>query len=102
LESPAVRAALVQIDRLQDDHARMDQCHAEVDRLGQLWLATGTLSPVDAGRFAQLLSGMAETYREHIAVEEHEVFPVASAALAESERAEMGGEMAARRGLRQN
>ena len=102
MEAPAVKAALFQIDRLEDDHARMDQCHAEVDRLGQAWLATGTLSPADAARFAQLLAGMAETYREHIAVEEREVFPAAAAALAESERADMGGEMAARRGLRQD
>ena len=102
MENPAVKAALGRVGRLEEDHARMDHCHAEVDRLGQTWLAAGTLAPADAARFYELLVGMEKTYREHIAIEEGEVFPAAAAALAESERADIGGEMAARRGLRRS
>jgi hypothetical protein len=44
----------------------------------------------------------ADLYREHIAVEEREIFPVAAAVLGKFQREAMGGEMAARRGLRQS
>ncbi len=100
LSDPEVKSALSKVEKLEDEHVGMEKSHAEVDRLGQGWLATGTLSPADAARLSELLSGLAETYREHIAVEEREVFPAAAAALGESDQAGIGAEMARRRGLR--
>lgn len=102
MERPEVKAVLAKVDALEKDHNRMDESHAEVDRLGQEWLASGTIASADAARLSELLAGLEEIYRHHIAVEEQEVFPVAAAALAESERTTIGGEMAARRGLRQS
>jgi len=100
LNSPEVQSALSKMEKLEREHLQMERIHAGVDRLGQEWLAAGTLSPADAARLSELVSGLADTYREHIAVEEREVFP-AAAALAGSDRTGIGGEMARRRGLDQ-
>ncbi len=100
LERAEVKAALAKIDSLESEHARADAMHAEVDRIGQAWLASGTLGPDDRARLAALVGELGELYRGHIAVEEQEVFPMA-AVLAVPERRAMGGEMAARRGLRE-
>ncbi len=99
LDQPQVRGVLAKMDSLEADHARADQSHAEIDRLGRQWLASGSLSPADAARLSALIAELVELYRSHIALEEHELFPVAAAALDTSERQAMGGEMAARRGL---
>ncbi len=99
LENPEVRAVLAQVEALEAQHAEADRRHAEVDRLGAAWLAAGMLSEADAARLSSLVAELAELYRGHIAVEEGEVFPAASAALGDAERHAMGSEMAARRGL---
>lgn len=100
LDRPVVKAILARVDELEAQHGDAGLSHAEVDRLGQTWLATGSLPDADAARLAALLSGLAELYRHHIAMEESQVFPVAAAELDTREREAMGGEMAARRALR--
>jgi hemerythrin-like domain-containing protein len=99
MDRPEVKSALAKVETLEREHAQLEKSHAEVGRLGQAWLANGTLSAADAARLSVLLSGLAETYRTHIAVEEQEVFPVAAAVLAEPARASIGSEMAKRRGI---
>ena len=101
LDRPEVRAVLEKVDALEDDHARAERIHAEVDRLGQAWLASGSLAPAQAARLAELVNGLTDLYRGHIAVEERDLFPAAAAVLEGHERVAMGREMAARRGLRQ-
>ena len=98
LNRPELLAVLDKVDSLEIDHALAEQHHAEVDRLGQAWLASGSLTPADAERFSELIQSLGELYRSHIAVEEREVFPAAATVLDRSDRAAMGGEMAARRG----
>ena len=100
LHRPAVKAILAKLDALETQHGEAEQSHAEVDRLGRAWLAVGSLSPADATRWSALIAGLMDLYRGHIAIEESEVFPVAVAQISEFERQAMGGEMAARRGLR--
>jgi hemerythrin-like domain-containing protein len=95
----AAEEAMARVDALEADHVRADAAHAEVDRLGQEWLRTGSLSPADAERLSALLAELSELYRAHIAVEEREVFPLASRVLSPSDRDAVGTEMAARRGL---
>jgi hypothetical protein len=75
--------------------------HSEIDRLGQLWLANGKLLPDERTRFAVLLAELNKLYRNHIATEDHELFPVATYALDTSDREAIGIEMAERRGLRE-
>ncbi len=98
---PGLDGVLERVKALQGDHARAEKAHAEVERLGQSWLANGTLSETDAARFSQLLAELTELYQAHIAIEEREVFP-AAAAIGQAQRDAMGKEMAARRGVPQD
>jgi hemerythrin-like domain-containing protein len=99
MDRPEAKAVLASVDSLEEDHERAQELHDEADRLGQAWLASGTLAAADAARFTVILARLSELYRGHIEVEEHEVFPVAARLLDASEREVIGGEMAARRGL---
>jgi hemerythrin-like domain-containing protein len=99
-DEPEVKAVLACVDALQKDHEQSERRHREVERLGQSWLARGSLALADAKRLSETLHELAILYRDHIAVEERELFPVAAKVLAEEDRRAIGGEMAARRGLR--
>lgn len=99
LDRPEVQPALARVDALERDHARADQGHAEIDRLGRVWLESGSLAPADAERFSTVMAELAELYKAHIAIEEGELFPAAAGVLSGSDREAMGAEMAARRGL---
>jgi hemerythrin-like domain-containing protein len=100
LHDTELQAVLRQVETLQRDHAEAEKGHAEVDRLGQAWLAHGTLSQTDAVRFSHLVTELTELYRLHIAIEEREVFPAAATALGKLQLQAMGEEMAARRALK--
>ena len=94
---PEIDAMLAKVQSLEQDHARADLVHAEIDRLGQAWLTAGTLPAGDAARMTQLLDELVLLYRDHIALEEGAVFPQAAAVLNDADRKSMGEEMAARR-----
>ena len=98
LNRPAMKEVLARLDTLERDHAEAEISHAEVDRLGQTWLVSGSLPPADIARFSNLLTGLKNLYRTHIQVEERDVFPVA-ALLTAAQREVIGAEMAARRGV---
>ncbi len=97
--TPELDAILARVDVLEAQHTQAGQSHAAVDLLGRAWLETGSLSPEDGARFSSLVAGLADLYREHISIEEGEVFPAAATALSKPECEAMGSEMAARRGL---
>lgn len=99
LDQVVAQPPLGRIDSLQQDHVCANKSHREVDRLGELWLAAGKLSPLDAERLATLLNQLAELYSRHIAIEDTEVFPFAAKVLSSSDRKVIGVEMAVRRGL---
>src|SRR5215469_11619677 len=99
LDRPAMEPVLAKVEALQNEHAEAEKNHAEVDRLGLVWLAAGSLSPDDAARFRKLVTLLADLYRVHIAVEERDVFPAAAAILGREERESIGCEMEKRRGL---
>jgi hemerythrin-like domain-containing protein len=99
VNNPDTDAVLARIDALEQDHECADRSHAEVDRLGQLWLANRQLSSDDASRLERLVSQLEMLYRHHIGREDTEVFPFAARVLTEVDRLEIGREMASRRGL---
>jgi hypothetical protein len=82
---------------LTKQHTEADRAHAEIDTLGQAWLTAGSLTPAQAARFSALVTGLTDLYREHISIEEDELFPAAAAALGKATCKAMGAEMAARR-----
>jgi hemerythrin-like domain-containing protein len=92
------QAILARIDSLEQDHERAGIAHDEVDQLGRRWLTSGRLSPEDPSRLCTVLDQLATLYRNHIAIEDSEVFPFAASILDASERKSVGVEMAARRG----
>lgn len=102
MENGQVKALFGKLDSLEDQHARADTIHSDVDRLGRMWLECGLLSKAESARFSDLVAELVELYRAHIAVEEGELFPVAAAVLEQQQCKAMGGEMAARRGLRRH
>ncbi|MBI4514804.1 MAG: hemerythrin domain-containing protein [Deltaproteobacteria bacterium] len=97
---PEVRAALAVVESLHADHLRAEPAHQVVDELGRRWLADGRL-PADSVRtLSETLRQLAATYQRHIAIEDTELFPLARRALDTAAVAELGQEMARRRGLR--
>lgn len=98
LQTPEIAAVLAKVDSLEEEHACADRHHAEVDRLGQLWLQQGQLSTEDAARFSILVNQLSDLYRRHIGIEDREVFPFAASVLTAVDREAIGSEMAARRG----
>jgi hemerythrin-like domain-containing protein len=99
LNASGIDAVLSRIDSLEHDHECADRSHAEVGRLGQIWLKDGQLSPEDAAVFANLVGQLETLYCHHIGQEDTEVFPFAESTLTPADRQAIGKEMAARRGI---
>jgi hemerythrin-like domain-containing protein len=98
--SAEIESALSAVDALERDHERAAEWHEEVDRLGQRWLAEGVLPREDAARLSDRLEDLVQLYRQHISVEDTELFPLAAGVLSPSDRESIGAEMALRRGIR--
>jgi hemerythrin-like domain-containing protein len=92
--------ALAVLDRLEHDHEEANAHHAAVDVLVRRWLDSGTLPPADAAELARRLSSLHDLYRQHIAVEDRELFPAAARVLDRDQISQIGREMASRRGVR--
>lgn len=95
--SVEAHAVMAELDRLEGDHRRADACHAQVDKLGREWLATGVLDPTQRTTLRGLLDDLVALYTAHIQLEEERVLEVAAKALSESELSEVGVEMRKRR-----
>ena len=88
------------VDKEYEDLISLDdEAHAEVDRLGRRWLHDGTLSSAETEILHDILHNLRAIYREHIKIEDTEVFPLAGQILPSSALKSMGREMAERRGL---
>ena len=96
---PRIAEALASLDRLEHDHEEADANHSAVDTLVRRWLENGRLPPADVDDLRGRLSRLQALYRQHIAIEDQEVFPAAARALDRGELKQIGGEMAARRGV---
>ncbi len=95
-----VRAALDTIATLEEDHGVVDRGHAEVDALVDQWISEGSLPATDAQRLVIVLEELQAIYQRHIAIEDHDVFPLAGRILDASTIATLGREMATRRGFK--
>jgi len=97
LDSAGLKPAMARIESLQQDHVSADRNHVEVDGLGHAWIVNGSLTTPQTERFLTLVHQLRDLYRNHIAIEDKEVFPAAAAALSPSDRKAIGAEMASRR-----
>jgi len=93
------RQALAIVEALESDHATADVAHAEVDRLGMAWLGAGTIDAGSIARIRQLLTDLQSLYAHHIDIEDNTLFPSAARVLSADSIADVGREMAERRGI---
>jgi hemerythrin-like domain-containing protein len=94
---PAALEALKTLERLEGDHQEAERHHHSVDALGRRWLADGSLSSSDTGALRDHLAALQAIYREHIAIEDADLFPAAARALSAADVSAIGREMSARR-----
>jgi hemerythrin-like domain-containing protein len=94
---PAALKALQTLERLEGDHQDAERHHDAVDALGRRWLADGSLSSRDADALRDHLAALQAIYREHIAIEDRDLFPAAARVLSAADVSAIGREMAARR-----
>ncbi|HET7617456.1 MAG TPA: hemerythrin domain-containing protein [Vicinamibacterales bacterium] len=98
----AAHAALETVARLESDHRVAEERHAVVDRLAAKWIEAGTLPGAELEEMRQHLDALRQLYAAHIRVEDDELFPAAARVLGAADLAEIGREMATRRGLSPN
>lgn len=93
-DSIQATAVLVELER---DHCRAEGLHDDVETLGQRWLRNRSLEPDDARRLSCQLDSLTAIYREHIAIEDGTLFPLAETTLDTGAKRAIGQEMAKRR-----
>jgi len=96
LHPSADRAQRV-LSQLEGEHELVESHHQMINILCRRWLDHDRLSDEDARELRDRLGDMQSIYRQHIAVEDHELFPIAQRLLSPSALEEIGREMAARR-----
>ena len=84
---------------LERDHRRAERLHCTVHRLGLIWRRQVTLDDSNVAKVQSALADLSTLYREHIRIEEQQVFPCARTALSRGVLKRIGGDMASRRGV---
>jgi hemerythrin-like domain-containing protein len=97
-KDPKARTVLLQVRELERDHGDASAWHAELDTLGRRWV-DGAIDEAQFERLRDLVGLLQRLYREHIDVEDRQVFPAARMLLSDRDVEEIGREMARRRGL---
>ena len=92
-----VKSAFSELERLEQDHRVAEPLHAEVQALGERYLATGTLSATDVARFREAVGMLASMYKRHIEFEDKTIFPLAARVLSQEDKSLIAAEMADRR-----
>lgn len=98
-DDPRAAAAAAVIARLSAQHEAADAMHGAVDRLARRWVADGRLPERDLAQLRVWVLRLRAIYEEHIAVEDHNLFPLAARVLDHRALTQVGREMAQRRGL---
>lgn len=94
-----IEAALVQLDALEADHRTADEAHLVVDALATRWLEADRLDDEDAGELVRQARFLRGLYAGHIVLEDDLIFPLAARTLDAETLAQVGREMAVRRGV---
>ncbi len=98
-DSGQAASALACLSELEADHQAAARDHELVDTLGRQWLASGVLAGGDLDRIRQALQRLSTTYARHIAIEDQQLYPLAGRVLPPEQLAQVGREMAERRGV---
>jgi hemerythrin-like domain-containing protein len=97
---PEVEGAIERLELLERDHIVAGSLHAEVEELGQLYIATGSLEAAGVEAFRKAIASLVSIYKQHIGIEDNQVFPLAARLLSSTDKVAIANEMAARRKLR--
>jgi len=96
---PRARSAIQIVQELEHEHDSANIAHAEVDSLYTQWMTLGHISVDQRRQLSALLEQLRNMYRRHIDVEDQQVFPLAGEVLRPEQLAELGKQMARRRGI---
>jgi hemerythrin-like domain-containing protein len=99
LQNPQAEAACTMLARLHEDHQTAEAAHQEVERIFRQWLADDALPLDSRKRLTERLNELKQIYEAHIALEDHQIFPLARTLLEASEQQAIASEMASRRGI---
>ncbi len=94
---PNVEAAIKRLEPLEHDHLLAGSLHAEMEELGQRYLAVGSLESTGVEAFRKAIASLVSIYKQHIRIEDDLVFPLAKRLLSIADIAAIADEMAARR-----
>jgi hemerythrin-like domain-containing protein len=72
-----IENAIQRLELLEHDHVLAGSLHAEVEELGQRYLATGSLEAAGVEAFRKAIASLASIYKQHIEIEDNLVFPLA-------------------------
>jgi iron-sulfur cluster repair protein YtfE (RIC family) len=97
IHDPDVRSAFAKLDKLEAEHRWAEPLHAEVERLGVQYLATGRLSDTEITAFRGSVASLGLMYKEHIRIEDELIFPLAKRLLPDPDKLVIANEMAGRR-----
>jgi len=95
--SPDAAKAFDTLLRLERDHEIADAHHHAVDELWRRRLALEELPPLEMQELRDRLGVLQAIYKEHILLEDCELFPVAARVLTRDDLQQVGQEMANRR-----
>jgi hemerythrin-like domain-containing protein len=96
---PGAQAAMKVVQALEHEHAAANVAHAEVEFWYRRWIGVGSLAAPQTRKLSRVLHELREMYRRHIDVEDLEIFPLAGEVLSREQLAQLGKQMAHRRGL---
>jgi hemerythrin-like domain-containing protein len=94
----AAKPTLDCLAQMELDHQAASRDHDSVDLICRRWLTDGELAIEALAQLKQALQRLSRTYARHIAIEDNELFPLASRVLGAGDLAAVGMEMAERRG----
>jgi hemerythrin-like domain-containing protein len=96
---PGSERAVQLLGQLESEHAMVNAHHGMIGVFCRRWLDHGFLVEIDARNLLDRLTDLQSIYREHITIEDRELFPAAAWLLSPGQLKEIGREMAARRSI---
>ena len=98
-QEPGAARAIQLLEQLEGEHAMVNAHHRMIGVFCRRWLDHGFLTEIDTRNLLDRLTDLQSIYREHIAIEDRELFPAAAWLLSPRQLEEIGREMAARRSV---
>jgi len=93
----AATEAMTRMRQLAEEHAAAEKLHHRIDALSEAWLKNGKIINRDRQEFQRTVDTLISIYTPHIAMEEHDIFPLAAKLLRQETLIGIGEQMRSRR-----